>query len=200
MREHCVPTEKEHHPQREGAAAVAVPQSPDAGHVGLELIVDDDVAALVGRGAGPFETQVVLGTRPTARSRCVHATSFGSSLHCIRTATPPSRFASEDTFRIQPDVYASASRISRTAWETSSSSRPIRRGRISTMSCSRLTVVAKGWYKKPQAQTRNWREQLLHVRGSSQEIGLSNLELRFHFNDVKSVECLLVRGTDSKAH
>src|SRR5271167_4172551 len=43
---------------RKGAAAVAVPQGPDAGHVGLQLIVDDDVAAVVRRNPGPFETQV----------------------------------------------------------------------------------------------------------------------------------------------
>jgi len=30
---------------------------------------------------------------------------------------------------------------------------------------------------KPRAQTRNWREQLLHVRGSSQEIGHFNFRV-----------------------
>ena len=44
---------------RKGAAAVAVTQGPDAGHVRLQLIVNDDVAALVGRNPGPVETQVV---------------------------------------------------------------------------------------------------------------------------------------------
>ena len=44
---------------RKGAPAVAVTQGPDAGHVCLQLIVNDDVAALVGRNPGPVETQVV---------------------------------------------------------------------------------------------------------------------------------------------
>ena len=43
---------------RKGAAAVAVTQRPDAGHVCLQLIVNDDVAAVVGRNPGPVETQV----------------------------------------------------------------------------------------------------------------------------------------------
>src|ERR1700691_1820483 len=84
---------------RKGAAAVAVPQRPDTRHVGLQLIVDDDVAALVGRDPGPFETQVTcVGDPPPPRSACVPATSFGSSLHSIRTTTPPSPFASEIHF------------------------------------------------------------------------------------------------------
>ena len=53
---------------RKAAAAVAVTQRPDAGHVGLQLIVNYDVAAMVGCDPGPVETQVlVLGVRPTAR-------------------------------------------------------------------------------------------------------------------------------------
>ena len=44
---------------RKGAAAVAVTQGPDAGHVRLQLIVNDNVAAFVGRNPGPVETQVV---------------------------------------------------------------------------------------------------------------------------------------------
>ena len=43
---------------RKGAAAVAVTQGPDAGHVGLQLVVNGDVAALVRRNPGPVETQV----------------------------------------------------------------------------------------------------------------------------------------------
>src|SRR6476646_5839488 len=44
---------------RKGAAAVAVAQGPDAGHVCLQLVVNDDVAPLVDRHPGPVETQVV---------------------------------------------------------------------------------------------------------------------------------------------
>ena len=48
-----------------GAVAVAVPQGPDAGHVGLQLIIHDDVAAVVGRDPGSFETQVTcVGDAP----------------------------------------------------------------------------------------------------------------------------------------
>ena len=43
---------------RERAAPVAVSQRPDAGHVGLQLIVNDDVAALVGGNAGLIQAQV----------------------------------------------------------------------------------------------------------------------------------------------
>ena len=42
----------------ESAMAVAVTQRPDAGHVGLQLIVNDDVAALVDSNSGPVESQV----------------------------------------------------------------------------------------------------------------------------------------------
>ena len=38
---------------RKGAAAVAVTQGQDAGHVRLQLIINDDVAAFVGRNPFP---------------------------------------------------------------------------------------------------------------------------------------------------
>jgi len=41
-----------------GAASVAVTQGPDARHVGLQLIVNNDVAVLVGRNSGPVETEI----------------------------------------------------------------------------------------------------------------------------------------------
>src|SRR5208282_6076211 len=44
---------------RKGAAAVAVPQRPDAGHVRLQLIIDHYVAAVVGGNPSPVQTQVV---------------------------------------------------------------------------------------------------------------------------------------------
>jgi hypothetical protein len=43
----------------EGAAAVAVAQGPNAGHVGLQLIVNHDVAAVVGGNAGLVQPEVV---------------------------------------------------------------------------------------------------------------------------------------------
>src|SRR5208337_898759 len=44
---------------RKRAATVAVTQCPDAGHVGLQLIVNGDVAAMVGGNPSPVQTQVV---------------------------------------------------------------------------------------------------------------------------------------------
>ena len=41
-----------------GAAAVAVAERPDAGHICLQLIVNNDVAAVIGRNASPLKTQV----------------------------------------------------------------------------------------------------------------------------------------------
>ena len=50
---------------RKCAAAIAVTQGPDAGHIGLQLIVNHDVAAFVGRNASPVETQVArVGNTP----------------------------------------------------------------------------------------------------------------------------------------
>src|SRR4029078_9284477 len=44
---------------RKGAAAVAVTQGPDPGHVRLQLFINDNVAARVGRNPGPVKTQIV---------------------------------------------------------------------------------------------------------------------------------------------
>jgi hypothetical protein len=45
---------------RKGAAAVAVTQGPDAGHVCLQLIVNDDVTALVGRSPARSRTRSLV--------------------------------------------------------------------------------------------------------------------------------------------
>src|SRR5580658_4454865 len=44
---------------RKGAAAVAVPQCPDAGHVGLQLIINCYVAAVIRGNPSPVQSQVV---------------------------------------------------------------------------------------------------------------------------------------------
>ena len=50
---------------RKGAAAVAVTQRPDAGHVRLQLIINDDVAVRVDGNFRPVKTQVVrIGGTP----------------------------------------------------------------------------------------------------------------------------------------
>ena len=92
---------------RKGAAAVAVSQCPDAGHVRLQLIVNRYVAALVGGNASPVQSQVA----------CVGSTSHGqknvSAHYFWRTffareadGDTAIAFRQRDTFRIQPDVYA----------------------------------------------------------------------------------------------
>ena len=52
---------------RKGAAAIAVTQRPHAGHVRLQLVVNNDVAALVDRNSGAVEAQVL----------CIRRTSHG---------------------------------------------------------------------------------------------------------------------------
>ncbi len=48
-----------------GAAAVAVTQRPDARHICLQLIVNYDVAAVIGRNASFVETKVArVGDSP----------------------------------------------------------------------------------------------------------------------------------------
>src|SRR5213075_2297251 len=50
---------------RKGTAAVAVAQSPDARHIGLQLIVNRDVSALIGDNPRLIETQVAcVGDAP----------------------------------------------------------------------------------------------------------------------------------------
>src|SRR5271169_5228511 len=66
---------------RKGAAAVAVTQGPDAGYVGLQLVVNGDVAALVSHNPGPVEAQVVrVGSTSHAeknmRADCFRRTFF----------------------------------------------------------------------------------------------------------------------------
>ena len=58
---------------REGAAAVAVAERPDAGHVGRELVVDRDVAARVHRDAGRLEPEVVRVRAAADREQHVRA-------------------------------------------------------------------------------------------------------------------------------
>src|SRR5271165_6210269 len=61
---------------RKGAAAVAVTQCPDAGHVGLQLVVNGDVAALVGHNPGPVETQVAGVGRTSHAEKNMRADYF----------------------------------------------------------------------------------------------------------------------------
>ena len=115
----------------EGAAAVAVAHGPDAGDVGAELVVDGDVAAVV--GATPAFSRPrssVLGRRPTARRMWEPMLSGRSSSQSTPAAMSlPSRrkWMHSALGRIWMPSF---SRKDRMAAETSSSSRETRRGRF----------------------------------------------------------------------
>ena len=61
---------------RKGAAAVAVTKGPDTGHVRLQLIVNDNIAALVGRNPGSVETQVARVGSTSHREKNMSAYCF----------------------------------------------------------------------------------------------------------------------------
>src|ERR1035441_6236691 len=92
---------------RKGAAAVAVPQCPDTGHVRLQLVINYDVVAGIGDDPSPIQSQVL----------CVGSTSHGQKnmsayylwrtfFACEADGDGVIAFLQRDTFRIQPDVYA----------------------------------------------------------------------------------------------
>ena len=119
---------------RERAAAVAVAQRPDAGHVGREPVVDHDVAARVGRDAGAVEPEVV-GVRPAADGeQHVRADDLGRPV--VAVDARPRRRARARAKRMHSapvrTAMPSPSRMSRIASEMSSSSRAISRGAFST--------------------------------------------------------------------
>src|SRR6266480_4593586 len=92
---------------REGAAAVAVPQCPDAGHVRLQLIINDDVAAVVGGNLNPVESQVVRVGSTSHSQKDVSAYYFWRTfLTCEANGDTAIALGERDTFRIQPDLYA----------------------------------------------------------------------------------------------
>src|SRR5208283_2110362 len=92
---------------RKGAAAVAVPQCPDAGHVGLELIINDYVAAVVGGNPGPVQAQVVrVGSTPHGQKNMSAHYFWRTFFACEADGDTAVAFRQRDTFRIQPDAYA----------------------------------------------------------------------------------------------
>src|SRR5258708_7762929 len=101
----------------------------------LQLIVDDDVAAVVGGNPSPVESQVVRVGSPSHGQKDVSAYDFWRTvLACEaprrhRDRAWRARYISHSAGSARPQP----PRMSRTAWETSSSSRPIRRGPISTI-------------------------------------------------------------------
>src|SRR5208282_4109943 len=92
---------------RKCAVAVAVPQCPDARRVGLQLIVDDDVAAGVDGNPSPVETQVARVGNASRGQKNVSARYFWWTF-VTRQADGHAAiaFRQRDTFRIEPNLYA----------------------------------------------------------------------------------------------
>src|ERR1700684_3844179 len=92
---------------RKGAAAVAVAQCPDAGHVRLQLIIDDDVAAVVGGNPRLVQTQVVRVGSSSHGQKNVSAHYFWRTFFaCDADGDTAIAFRQRGTFGIQPYVDA----------------------------------------------------------------------------------------------
>src|SRR5580692_6251278 len=92
---------------REGAAAVAIPQCPDAGHVRLQLIINHYVAAVIGGDSSPVQSQVVRVGDTSHGQKNVSADYFWWTLFaCEAHGDAAIAFPQRDTFRTEPDVYA----------------------------------------------------------------------------------------------
>ena len=71
----------------EGAAAVAIAERPDVRNVGLQKLVDDDIAVRVNLDACGLEPEVVgVGRRPTASNTCEPRTSGSPDVQLTPTA------------------------------------------------------------------------------------------------------------------
>src|SRR5580693_7074747 len=92
---------------RKGAAAVAVPQRPEAGHVRLQLIINHYVAAMVGGNPSPVQSQVVRVRSTSHGQKNVSAYYFWRTFFaCQADGDAAIAFRQRDTFGIQQDVYA----------------------------------------------------------------------------------------------
>jgi hypothetical protein len=135
----------------EGALAVTVPERPDARRRGLQLVVDDDVAALIAAHPGFVEIQIV-GIRPTADGQQqMRASDFGGAGDAIDLADDLVAALDEaDAFRVQPDLDALALDDVLIAADTSSSSSSWRtsRGAISMI----VTSLPKRRYIWPNSR------------------------------------------------
>src|SRR5215475_10125038 len=92
---------------RKGAAAVAVTKGPYSGHAGLQLIVDNNVAALVDRNSGMLETEIAgIGNAADSQEN-VAAQHFRSAIRAIHVhANSAVALCQGDTFCVQPNLYA----------------------------------------------------------------------------------------------
>src|SRR5689334_13714477 len=91
---------------RKGALAIAVAQGPDARYIGLQLIVNDDVAAAVARNASPIKPEVVRVGSTSYRQKNMSAQCFRRAFEAFHA---DSDFAfmlrQRYTFRVQPNPY-----------------------------------------------------------------------------------------------
>src|SRR5437868_7986503 len=85
------------------AAAVAVTQGPDAGNVGLQFIVNDDVAAPVSRNSSTVKTQVARIRDTSHRDKNVSAYYVRRAIFaCDMNGHTAVALCQGYTFRIQP--------------------------------------------------------------------------------------------------
>jgi pimeloyl-ACP methyl ester carboxylesterase len=92
---------------RKCPAAIAVPQRPNAGHVSLQLIINDDVAAMIGGSASPVQTQVsCVGSAPYCQENASACNFRRTFFACDADGDTVIAFLERDTFSIQPDMYA----------------------------------------------------------------------------------------------
>src|SRR5262249_16626104 len=90
---------------RKGAATVAVTQGPNAGHIRLELIINNNIAALVDRNPGPVQIQIVCVRSTSHRKKNMRADYFrwtfvASDAHGDTAVA----LRQLDTFRIQSNL------------------------------------------------------------------------------------------------
>src|SRR5580658_9995066 len=88
-----------------GTAAVAVLQCPDAGHVGLQLIINRYVAAVVPGNPSPVQSQVVRGGSTSYRQKNVSPYYFRRTFFtCEADGDTAIVLRQRDAFRVQPDA------------------------------------------------------------------------------------------------
>src|SRR5215469_5535266 len=91
----------------ESALAVAVAECPDTRRAGLQLIVDDDVAALVAPNPGFVETEVVGVGSAADREQQMGAGDFGGAVCAVDPGNDlVALFREADAFGVQSDLDA----------------------------------------------------------------------------------------------
>ena len=90
---------------REGSTAVDVADSPNSGHVRLQRVVDDDIAAFVGFDAGGFYAQVIRVGPAANGHQEVGADDFLDARFAVRGYGDAARTLGQgDTFGVEPNI------------------------------------------------------------------------------------------------